>query len=65
MPEFCLPSNPWPDGFLRELLTQGMMTNGKSKNRFIPGRGDGCGHVWKVESNIECSSATRTAGSEV
>ena len=27
--------------------------------------GDGCGHIWKVESSMQCSSAKQTAGPKV
>lgn len=50
MTRSCLPIKPWPGGFLRELFTQGTMTNGKPRGHFIISWGDGCGHVWKVES---------------
>ena len=45
MPKSCLPINPQPLRFLRELFTQEMMTNGKPKNHFIISWGDGRGHV--------------------
>lgn len=61
MPKSSLLINPWPVGFLRELFTQGMMINGKSKHRFIISWGDGCGHVWKAESSTERSAAQWTA----
>lgn len=35
MPKSCLPINPRLLGFLRELFTQEMMTNGNPKNHFI------------------------------
>lgn len=35
VPKSCLPISPSPVGFLRELFTRGLKTNGKSKNHFI------------------------------
>lgn len=59
MPKSCLPVSPQPLGFLSELFTQEMMTNGKPKNHFIISWGDRRGHVWTVDSNMEYGSANR------
>lgn len=58
MPKSCLPINPWPVGFLGEIVSQGMMINGKAKNPFIITWGAMDVDMFgKVESSIECSSA--------